>query len=123
VPLKQSPELFYLRCTVYRGTSQRGEQIRSSISGKYYCRWTSKAEAEKPESIRQFLEKLKPVSRRGKNKGRGNRRNQPHPRQNGAPKVVTTAGDKVVTTDASGGTDIMDLIVQIKENEIMGTKC
>ena len=72
---------------------------------------------------RSLKKKLKPVSRRGKNKGRGNRRNQPHPRQNGAPKVVTTAGDKVVTTDASGGTDIMDLIVQIKENEIMGTKC
>jgi hypothetical protein len=106
---------------VYRGTHQRGEQIRSGKPGKCYCRWaSSKAEAEKPESIRQFLEKLKPVSRRGKNKGRGNRRKQSHPKQNGAPKVVTTTGDKVVTTDASKGTDILDLIAQIKANEIMG---
>jgi hypothetical protein len=56
------PGTAYLRCTVYRGTHQRGERIQSGKSGKYYCRWTSKAEVEKPESIRQFLEKLKPVS-------------------------------------------------------------
>ena len=108
----------YLRCKVYRGKSTKGEEILSSKrSAKYYCQWPSKAEAEKPESIQQFLEKLKPASRKRKKKGGVaplNKRKQTPPKQNGAP-----ASEQVPRT-SSKGVDILDLLAQIKANELTG---
>ena len=94
--------------------AKKGDRIDSAKKGLW---WGSKEEAMQLRSIEKWLQALRPATRNSKKKeGRAplNKRKQTPPKQNGAP-----ASEQVPRT-SSKGVNILDLLAQIKANELTG---
>ena len=111
---------WYLRAMKYKPSgggywAKKGDRIVSSKKGLW---WGSKEEAMQLSSIEKWLQALQPATRGG-TRGRS-RRKQAAPTKKAAAQVQEKFPAEQVPRTSSKGVNILDLLAQIKANELTG---
>jgi len=111
---------WYIRAMKYNPSgggywAKKGDRIVSSKKGLW---WGSKEEAMQLSSIEKWLQALQPATRGG-TRGRS-RRKQAAPTKKAAAQVQEKFPAEQVPRTSSKGVNILDLLAQIKANELTG---